>query len=154
MYQYSDRLNQRFSNFFQVRTTFISNNVLRTTLLLSALKANRLRYSTTVCDTHLTLIWFFCLFLTNVQSKRTTRAEPEDHSLGNAGLNTTVYHTHTHIYIYMALATMFRPLSGSSSGLYKLTKYSTYLGFFGFSCQTGSRVVFYHYHCYMLWLIL
>jgi hypothetical protein len=43
-------INQRFSNFFQVgttfisqnvlRTTFISQNVLRTTLLLSPLKAN------------------------------------------------------------------------------------------------------------------
>jgi hypothetical protein len=33
-------LEQRFSNFFQVGTTFISQNVLRTTLLLSPLKAN------------------------------------------------------------------------------------------------------------------
>jgi hypothetical protein len=33
-------LHQRFSNFFQVRTTFISQNVLRTTLLLPPLKAN------------------------------------------------------------------------------------------------------------------
>jgi hypothetical protein len=33
-------LQQRFSNFFQVGTTFISQNVLRTTLLLSPLKAN------------------------------------------------------------------------------------------------------------------
>jgi hypothetical protein len=38
------------------------------------------------------LILFFCLFWTNVQSKRTTRAEPEDHlwsadhSLRNNGL--------------------------------------------------------------------
>jgi hypothetical protein len=31
---------QRFSNFFQVGTTFISQNVLQTTLLLSPLKAN------------------------------------------------------------------------------------------------------------------
>jgi hypothetical protein len=31
-------LQQRFSNFFQVGTTFISQNVLRTTLLLSPLK--------------------------------------------------------------------------------------------------------------------
>ena len=29
-----DRVTQRFSNFFQVGTTFISQNVLRTTLLL------------------------------------------------------------------------------------------------------------------------
>jgi hypothetical protein len=42
---------QRFSNFFQVGTTFISKNVLRTTLLLSPLKANCLRFSTVVCDT-------------------------------------------------------------------------------------------------------
>jgi hypothetical protein len=35
-----DGLGQRFSNIFQVRTTFISQNVLRTTLLLSPLKAN------------------------------------------------------------------------------------------------------------------
>jgi hypothetical protein len=33
-------LDQRFTNFFQVGTTFISHNVLRTTLLLSPLKAN------------------------------------------------------------------------------------------------------------------
>jgi phage antirepressor YoqD-like protein len=31
---------QRFSNFFQVGTTFISQNVLRTTLLLTPLKEN------------------------------------------------------------------------------------------------------------------
>jgi hypothetical protein len=31
---------QRFSNFFQVGTTFIIQNVLRTTLLLSPLKEN------------------------------------------------------------------------------------------------------------------
>jgi hypothetical protein len=75
---------QRFPNFFQVGTTFI----LQTPLLLSPLKANCLRFSTTVCDTQFTLIWFFLsfFFLTNVQSKRTTRAEPEDHSLGNAVL--------------------------------------------------------------------
>ena len=30
----SDRLGQRFSNFFPLGTTFISQNVLRTTLLL------------------------------------------------------------------------------------------------------------------------
>jgi hypothetical protein len=35
-----DRLRQRFSNFFQVGTTFISQNVLWSTLLLSPLKAN------------------------------------------------------------------------------------------------------------------
>jgi hypothetical protein len=33
-------LGQRFSNFFQVGNTFISQNVLRTTQLLSPLKAN------------------------------------------------------------------------------------------------------------------
>jgi hypothetical protein len=48
--------NQRFSNFFKVETTFISQNVLRTTLLLSALKANCLRFSTIVCDTQFTLV--------------------------------------------------------------------------------------------------
>jgi len=43
-----------------------------------------------VCDTQ---FYFFCLFWTNVQSKRTTRAEPEDHlwsadhSFRNAALN-------------------------------------------------------------------
>ena len=48
-----------------------------------------------MCDTQFTLILFFCLFWTNVQSKRTTRAEPEDHlwsadhSLRNAGITTT-----------------------------------------------------------------
>jgi hypothetical protein len=35
-------LEQCFSNFFQVGTTFISQNVLRTTILLSHLKANLL----------------------------------------------------------------------------------------------------------------
>jgi hypothetical protein len=85
-------LTQRFPNFFQVGTTFISQNVLRSPLLLSPLKANCLRFLTTVCDTQFTLILFFYLFWTNVQSKRTTRAEPEDHlwsadhSLGNATL--------------------------------------------------------------------
>jgi hypothetical protein len=38
--QILDNLKQRFSNFFQVGTTFISQNVQRTTLLLSPLKAN------------------------------------------------------------------------------------------------------------------
>jgi hypothetical protein len=33
-------LEQRFSNFFQAGTTFISQNILRTTLLLSPLEAN------------------------------------------------------------------------------------------------------------------
>jgi hypothetical protein len=37
------RLQQRFPNFFQVGTTFISQNVLRTALLLSPLKANCLK---------------------------------------------------------------------------------------------------------------
>jgi hypothetical protein len=84
---------QRFPNFFQVGTTFISQNVLQTALLLSPLKANCLRFSTTVCDTQFTLILFFLsFFLTNVQCKRTTRAEPEDHlwsadhSLGKVAL--------------------------------------------------------------------
>jgi hypothetical protein len=56
-------LEQRFPNFFQVGTTFISQNVLRTTLLLSPLKANCLRFSTTVCDRQFTLILFFLSFL-------------------------------------------------------------------------------------------
>ena len=48
-----------------------------------------------MCDTQFTLILFFVFFWTNVQSKRTTRAEPEDHlwsadhSLRNAGITTT-----------------------------------------------------------------
>jgi len=52
-----------------------------------------LRFSTIVCDTQFTLVLFFLFFWTNVQSKRTTRAEPEgylwsaDHSLRNAGLH-------------------------------------------------------------------
>jgi hypothetical protein len=54
---------QRFSNFFQVGTTYIGQNVLRTNLLLSALKANCLKSSTIVCDTQLTLILFFLSFL-------------------------------------------------------------------------------------------
>jgi hypothetical protein len=55
-------LAQRFPNFFQVGTTFISQNVLRTALLLSPLKAHCLRFSTTVCDTQFTLILFFLSF--------------------------------------------------------------------------------------------
>jgi hypothetical protein len=39
---------QRCSNYFQVGTTFISQNVLRSPLLLSPLKANCLRFSTIV----------------------------------------------------------------------------------------------------------
>jgi hypothetical protein len=77
-----------------VGTTFISQNVLRTPLLLSPFKANCLRFSTTVCDTQLTLILFFLSFFwINVQSKRNTIADPEDHlwsadhSLGNADLD-------------------------------------------------------------------
>jgi hypothetical protein len=58
-----DYLMQRFPNFFRVGTTFISQNVLRTTLLLSPLKANCLRFSTTVYDTQFTLILFFLSFL-------------------------------------------------------------------------------------------
>jgi hypothetical protein len=89
------RLRQRFPNFFQLRTTFISQNVLRTTLLLSPLKANCLRFSTTYAI-HVNFI-FSVFFWTNFQSKRTTRAEPEDHlwsadhSLENAELR--VNHT-------------------------------------------------------------
>jgi hypothetical protein len=45
-----------FPKLFSSGTTFISQNVLRTTLLLSALKVNCLRFSTTVCDTQFTLI--------------------------------------------------------------------------------------------------
>jgi hypothetical protein len=56
-------LDHRFSNFFQVGTTFISQDVLRTTLLLSPLKANCLRFSTIVCDTQFTLILFFLSFM-------------------------------------------------------------------------------------------
>jgi hypothetical protein len=48
--------------FFQVGTTFINQSVQRTTLFLSALKANCLRFSTIVCDTQFTLIWFFSVF--------------------------------------------------------------------------------------------
>jgi hypothetical protein len=55
-------LGQRFPNFFQVGTTFISQNVLRNPLLLSPLKANCLRFSTTVCDTKFTLILCFLSF--------------------------------------------------------------------------------------------
>jgi hypothetical protein len=54
--KHTNPLNQRFPNFFQVGTTFISQNVLRTALLLSPLKENYLRFSTTVCDTQFTLI--------------------------------------------------------------------------------------------------
>jgi hypothetical protein len=53
---------QRFPNFFQVGTTIISQNVLRTALILSSLKVNCLRFSTTVFDTQFTLILFFPSF--------------------------------------------------------------------------------------------
>jgi hypothetical protein len=95
---HDDRVDQRFSTFFQVGTTFISQNVLRTALLLSRLEANCLRFSTTVCDTQFTLILLFMYFWTNVQSKRTTRAEPEDHlwsadhGLKNAGVDYILLH--------------------------------------------------------------
>jgi hypothetical protein len=56
-------LHHRSSNFFQVGTIFISQNVPRPTLLLSPLKANCLRFSTIVCDTKFTFIWFFLSFL-------------------------------------------------------------------------------------------
>jgi hypothetical protein len=56
-------LMQRFSNFFQVGTTFINQNVLRTTLLLSPVKANCLRFSTVMCDTQFKSILFFLSFL-------------------------------------------------------------------------------------------
>jgi hypothetical protein len=71
-------LGQRFSNFFQVGTTFISQNVIRTTLLLSALKANCLRFSTKECDTQFTFIFsvFFRLMFNlrwpQGQNQRTT----------------------------------------------------------------------------------
>jgi hypothetical protein len=46
-----------------LRANFIGQNVLRSPLLLSASKANCLRFSTTVCDTQFTLILFFLSFL-------------------------------------------------------------------------------------------
>jgi hypothetical protein len=55
-------LGQRFPNVSQVGTTFISQNVLRTALLLTPLKANCLRFSTTACDTQFTIILFFLSF--------------------------------------------------------------------------------------------
>jgi hypothetical protein len=58
-----NRLKQRFSNFCQVGTTFITQNVLRSTLLLSPSKTNCLRFSATVCDTPFTLILFFLSFM-------------------------------------------------------------------------------------------
>jgi hypothetical protein len=57
-----DTLYQRFPNFFQVGTSFISQNVLRTAHSCPLLKANCLRFSTTVCDKQFTLIWFFLSF--------------------------------------------------------------------------------------------
>jgi hypothetical protein len=57
------RLQQRFPNFFQVGTTFISQNVLQTTLLLPPLKTKCLRFSTAVCYKQFTLILFFLSFL-------------------------------------------------------------------------------------------
>jgi hypothetical protein len=60
--RFAHNIGQRFPNFFQVGTTFISQNVLRTTLLLSPLKANCVRVSTTVCGTQFTLILFFVFF--------------------------------------------------------------------------------------------
>jgi hypothetical protein len=57
-----DSVEKRFSNLFQVGTTFINQNVLRTALLLTALKANCLRFSTIVCDMQFALIVFFLSF--------------------------------------------------------------------------------------------
>jgi hypothetical protein len=51
-----------FLKLFQVGTTFISQDVLRTTLLLSPFKANCLRFSTIVCGTQFTFILFFLSF--------------------------------------------------------------------------------------------
>jgi hypothetical protein len=98
------RLDQRFPNFFQVGTTFISQNVLRTTPTLVPFESKLfkiLNYSVWYAI-HVNFI-FFCLLWTNVQSKRTTRAEPEDHlwsadhSLGNVGLDhgSYVYDTYS-----------------------------------------------------------
>jgi len=63
-----------------------------------------------VCDTQFTLILFFCLFWTNVQSKRTTRAEPEDHSLKNAEL----YHEYGGNRFHLSVGTYTRLYSVTS----------------------------------------
>jgi mannitol-specific phosphotransferase system IIBC component len=75
-----------FLKLFQVGTTFISQNVLRTTLLVpfESKSFEILNYSVWYAI-HVNFI-FSVFFLTNVHSKRTTRAEPEDHSLRNAAI--------------------------------------------------------------------
>jgi hypothetical protein len=87
-------LRQRFPNFFQVGTTFISQNVLRTTLLLSPFESKLFKifnYSVWYA-VHVNLI-FSVFFGLMFSLKRTTRAEPEDHlwsadhRLGNAVLD-------------------------------------------------------------------
>jgi hypothetical protein len=87
-------VDQRFPNFFQVGTTFISQNVLQTppTLVLFESKMFKILNYSVWYAIHVNFI-FPVFFWTNVQSKRTTRAEPEDHlwsadhSLGNAGVD-------------------------------------------------------------------
>jgi hypothetical protein len=84
---------QRFSNFFQVGTTFISQNVLRTALLLSPLKANCLRFSTIVCDTQFTLIWFFLSFFGLMFNPRGPQGQ---NPRTTCGPRTTVWETLNH----------------------------------------------------------
>jgi hypothetical protein len=69
-------LGQRFSNFLSSVDHFYQSECSAERSTLVPLSC--LRFSTTVCDTQFTLI-FFLFFFTNVQSKRTTRAEPEHH---------------------------------------------------------------------------
>jgi hypothetical protein len=111
-----------FLKLFSSGDHFISQNVLRTTLLLSPLKANCLRSSITVCDMQFTLIlYFFCVFWTNVQSKRTTRAEPEDHlwsadhGLRNPAVNDKVLNW---ICLWSVTGTNTSMHSGNHSELY------------------------------------
>jgi hypothetical protein len=83
-------LSQRFSNYFQVGTTFISQNVLRTTLLLFLLKANFLRFSTTVGDTQFTLTLLLLSFFGLMFNLR----EPQGQSpRTTCGPRTTVWET-------------------------------------------------------------
>jgi hypothetical protein len=116
-------LDQRFSNFFQVGTTFISQNVLRTTLLLSPLKAKLfeiLNYSVWYAI-HVNFI-FSVFFWTNVQSKRATRAEPEDHlwsadhSLRNVALDQQM-HSSDNLLIHSTAPTCFDVCTSSSGSL-------------------------------------
>jgi hypothetical protein len=85
-------LEQRFSNFFSRGGHCYQSQCStdRPTLVRFERRVFEILNYSVMCSSR--SFYFFCLFRTNVQSKRTTRAEPEDHlwsadhSLRNAAL--------------------------------------------------------------------